>query len=125
MIEVTHRRGVFRVTYKGKTQYVTVANLEFIEAEEWLCRLNTAKEVIVCGMRLGAICEKLAAYGFVRCHKGFAVNVRHIQTLHSHEIVLDSGRIIPIGRVYKQTILTAYENHIRKSNIPVNSHLQG
>ena len=68
---------------------------------------------------------ELAAYGFVRCHKGFAVNVRHIKSLHSHEIVLDSGRIIPIGRVYKQTIWAAYENHIRKSNITVNSHLEG
>ncbi len=125
MIEVTHQRGVFRVTYKGKTQYVMIAKVEFIEADEWLCRLNTANDVIVCGMRLGLICEKLAAYGFVRCHKGFAVNVRNIEAIRSHEIELKGGRMIPIGRVYKKSITAAYEDHIKKSDFVVNSHLKG
>lgn len=115
MIEVTHRGSVFRVTYKGKTQYLPIASVLYIEADEWLCRLNTADDVIVCGMRLGNICQRLSAYGFVRCHKGFAVNLSQIEKICCHALVLKDGREIPVGRVYKKMIAAEFENYIQKS----------
>lgn len=41
---------------------------------------------------------------FVRVHKSYAVNVKHITALTAKEIILSEGTRIPLGRSYKSSI---------------------
>ena len=47
--------------------------------------------------------------GFLRCHKGYLVNVRYISRISNNEIEMTEGSIVPVGRSYekevKQTLL--------------------
>ncbi len=42
--------------------------------------------------------QQLIPMGFIRIHKGFAVNYRYIQKITSRSVLLDTGQSLPIGR---------------------------
>ncbi|KWZ72851.1 hypothetical protein HMPREF3214_01517 [Alloscardovia omnicolens] len=46
-------------------------------------------------------------YGFLRVHKSFAVNMKHIEAIYTTEIIC-AGRSIPIGRSYKKDVQPAF-----------------
>ncbi len=114
MIETIHQGEWIRVRYKGNACLVRVEDVEYVEAECYLCKFYTAEHTVIYGKRLGLVCQKLAPHGFVRCHKGFVVNLSKIRKLGAFEIMLQSGRCIPIGRVYKKELLHAYRSFSEK-----------
>lgn len=108
MVETIRQSEWIRVRYKGRVCQIQMSDVEYIEAQEWLSKLNTANDTIVLSKRLGNLCSQLEVHGFVRCHKGFVVNLSKIKKLGAAEILLDSGKRIPVGRVYKKELAAAY-----------------
>ena len=41
---------------------------------------------------------ELESYGFLRVHKGYLVNYRHIRLFQGNDILLDSGECVPVSR---------------------------
>lgn len=59
---------------------------------------------------------KLDAYGFVRIHKQYVVNMSKIQKIaisKSSEVVLISSKALPIGRKFKQSTAFRYREFMR------------
>ena len=53
--------------------------------------------------------EKLTeAKGFIRIHKGYLVNYRYIQRIHSSQLILQDGTELPIGRSKGPEVKTKY-----------------
>ena len=48
-------------------------------------------------------------HSFVRCHRGYLVNMAHIERFTSNEVTLIDGTRIPIGRNYKEGALSAFQ----------------
>lgn len=48
--------------------------------------------------KLDIIEQKLAGYGFLRIHKSYLVNMRHIQKINNYVACLDTGTELPIPR---------------------------
>ena len=67
----------------GKTQ-----RLVFLRREEPVLVRDTMRDLE----------EKLAAYGFLRIHKGFLVNYRCVRRITSRSVLLDDGADLPVGR---------------------------
>ena len=42
--------------------------------------------------------EKLLGEGFVRCHRSYLVGLKHIARLSRTEVILDSGKALPLSR---------------------------
>lgn len=60
--------------------------------------------------------EKLASYGFVRIHKSFIVNIYKTKKLNVSrypEIRLCNDIVLPIGRKYKENVLSKYKERMR------------
>lgn len=53
-------------------------------------------------INIGTLLKDENFRSFIRVHRGFAVQKHLIQTIRAHEIELDGGTIIPIGRNYKE-----------------------
>ena len=53
---------------------------------------------------LAKIEEELAGKNFVRCHKGYLVNVKYIKRVRNSEIEMMAGMVIPIGRSYEKDV---------------------
>ena len=53
---------------------------------------------------LGNIEYELRNKGFVRCHKGYLINVVHINKIRGNEIELSNAVCIPVGRSYDKDV---------------------
>lgn len=96
--------NIIDLTYKQQKQQVNIYDIEYIEADEWRCKIYTVCDEIVCAKRLRDLSSLLAGYGFIRCHKGYIVNMAMADKIVSARIFLKSGKDIPLGRAYKESV---------------------
>lgn len=56
--------------------------------------------------------EELTAYGFVRIHRSYLVGLKYVEKILSKEVTVN-GKVLPVGRGYKELVKTAYMKYIR------------
>lgn len=54
--------------------------------------------------RLDVIEEKLAGYGFLRIHKSYLVNMKHICRINNYTVYLDTGEELPVPHLKYRTV---------------------
>lgn len=113
---VSFHNGQLQIIYKGEECKIKLTDIEYIEAEEWLCKICTADTNYMCAVRFGKLCYQLSEYGFLRCHKGYAVNIRQVTAANSTRLMLKSGRILPVGRAYKNSVIAFFDKNHAKNN---------
>lgn len=101
---VSVQNTIVNVAYKQFEQTIDISEIEYIEACKWLSIIYTSDKNIVCAKRLKDLQMAFTKYNFIRCHKGYIVNMSKIEKINSKNIFLSSGVIIPIGRTYKETV---------------------
>lgn len=58
--------------------------------------------------KLDQIEEQLSAYGFLRIHKSFLVNMKHIKKISNYSVRLDIGEQLPVPRLKFQNVKKAF-----------------
>ena len=96
--------NIIDLTYKQQKQQVNIYDIEYIEADEWRCKIYTVCNEFICAKRLRDLSSLLEGYGFIRCHKGYIVNTAMVGKIVSARIFLKSGKDIPLGRAYKKSV---------------------
>ena len=41
--------------------------------------------------------EEIASEDFLRCHRSFLVNMRHVRRIEKRDFVMENGALVPIG----------------------------
>lgn len=81
----------------------------YVEARAHQCVLYTEEEEYVLSSGIHEMAELLEHYReFVRCHRSYVVNVRHILAAVKSELVLDDKRRIPVSRSLEKTVKQAF-----------------
>lgn len=62
--------------------------------------------------------KQLLPLGFIRIHKGFAVNYRYIRKITSRAVVLDSGESLPVGRDRLKPARESYLSLMKWRGVP-------
>lgn len=75
---------------KGEDNYTSI----FIQSEGRIITSTTLRKME----------EKLIPFGFIRIHKSYVVNIKHIEGL-SGNVLYINGESFPIGKAYKQLLL--------------------
>ena len=58
--------------------------------------------------KLDHIEQQLAAYGFLRIHKSFLVNMKHIRKISNYAVLMDWGETLPVPRLRFQAVREAF-----------------
>lgn len=58
--------------------------------------------------KLDTIEEKLSGYGFLRIHKSYLVNLKHIRKISNYAVMLDTGEELPVPRLRYQAVKEAF-----------------
>lgn len=58
--------------------------------------------------KLDTIERKLSGYGFLRIHKSYLVNMKHIKKISNYEVFLDTDEILPVPRMKYQSVKAAF-----------------
>ncbi|HEU4592583.1 MAG TPA: LytTR family DNA-binding domain-containing protein [Steroidobacteraceae bacterium] len=93
----------------GKTRFVNLADVLWIQAAENYVQLHTATSRHLVHTTMQALLGRLDARVFARIHRSIIVNVRHVAQVASAEqgdyvLTLDNGACIRSSRTYSDTI---------------------
>ncbi|MEM9618400.1 MAG: LytTR family DNA-binding domain-containing protein [Pseudomonadota bacterium] len=92
------------VKANGEIRRVSIDLVQFIRAESDYVELFTTTEKLYFARTLQSLMDELSGYSFVRVHRSYIVNLRHISRIVGTEIYI-SGTTIPIGRSYREQFL--------------------
>lgn len=87
--------------------------ISYIESDRRLVRIHLRNEVVEAYAALSELAEQLPA-SFIRCHKGFLVNMDYVEEIQSNDIRLITGDMIPISQRKKQWFRKVFLEYLRQ-----------
>jgi two-component system LytT family response regulator len=97
------------VSVAGRILFVSVADIDWIEAEGNYARLHVARRIYDLRETLQALVEKLDPRDFVRIHRSTIVNLHRVREVQpwfqgSHVVLLESGEELRMSRYQKDAV---------------------
>ena len=108
-----------RIDIVDKTRTITfkINEIVFIEGDrnyqKVVLRDSTSQNIRI---PLGELEGRLVNYGFLRIHKGYLVNYLYIRSILGDEVVLTSGKKLPMSKKRKDEIMKQYLAISRKKD---------
>jgi DNA-binding LytR/AlgR family response regulator len=101
--------GQIQLRADRKTHQVKIDEIFYIEGlKDYVKIYFENREVLIIKETLSGLQKKLRPFAFIRCHKSYLVPISKIKAFNSEGIEL-GDKIIPIGRTYKENVLTILE----------------
>jgi two-component system LytT family response regulator len=93
----------------GRVSFVTVAQIDWAEAQGNYVRVYAAGQTCLLRETLTSLHARLSAHGFVRVHRSCIVNLARISALELHrggdyEVVLVDGQRLAMSRLYRDAV---------------------
>ena len=110
------REAAFSFVEGEKTLYTD--NILYVESRKHKCifyYMEKEMETYQIYEKLDRMEEKLSEYGFLRIHKSFLVNMKHVRWIRNYLAVLDCGEELPVPRLRFTKVkeaFTAYKGEI-------------
>jgi DNA-binding LytR/AlgR family response regulator len=95
------------------TQAIILNNIIALEVVNRKIEITLTDGKVCVAGKLSALLEELPQGYFIRCHSGYAVNMRHIQEFDRSEIITKVGKRIPISRSYWEDVKSAYLTYMQ------------
>lgn len=94
----------FIVLKSDKKNYkVKVDDIQYIESMDDYVKVHTSQKTLVCYLRLLGLEKMLNGGQFIRIHRAYIVNIKHI-AMFTTSMVEIAGKQIPIGRNYREEV---------------------
>lgn len=81
----------------GETLRLPISRIVYVEAFAHSAAITTTDGTVQVRQSITQL-EELLREGFVRCHRSYLVGLRHIARLSKTEVILDSGKALPLSR---------------------------
>ncbi len=113
MDAILEKRSVARVTFsflEGEKNLYT-DNLLYVESRKhksYFCYLESELTFYQLYDKLDTVEEKLKEYGFLRIHKSYLVNMKHVRKISNYTAFLDIGEELPVPRLRYQRVKEAF-----------------
>lgn len=92
------------IKYMGRVSCIDISSLRYIEVYNRIVVLHTDKEEFSTYASLSLMEELLKDMSFLRVQRSYLISLRHISRVEGNRITLDTGKVIPIGKVYKREV---------------------
>lgn len=95
----------FYVKADGVQHKVEFEELVYMESKGNFVQLYLKDKKILTATTLSSIAELLQPHGFIRIHKSYIINKRHVKGLQGRQIIMPDIKL-PIGNSYRQVVLS-------------------
>ena len=99
--------GVIFIKTEGKLFKVHYDDLLFVEASGNNTKVFTTGRLLIAKLPLSSLEEQLKAACFIRVHRSFIINHRHISHISGNRIFIKEQEI-PIGENYRKSFFTSF-----------------
>ena len=83
---------------------VALDEIKYVESIQDYLKIHTSDQALVTRETMAQMQQQLPERDFLRCHRSFLVNIRHIDS-YTHEQITIGRKSIPISRSYKDQTL--------------------
>lgn len=91
----------------GEMLRLPVSQVQYVEAFSHTVAIVTERDTIQIKMPISEV-ENLLGEGFIRSHRSYLVGLKHIARLSKTEVILDSGKALPLSRGAAATVHKAF-----------------
>ena len=105
--ELEFRKQELVITKAGEIVKLPLCDINYIESEGNYLNIRVGEEIIRHRETMSNMENELKAKDFIRCHKGYLVNVNCIEKMKMSELVVKCGNeeaILPVGRSYEKDV---------------------
>lgn len=110
-------REVLLTATDGAHHRVGVDDIRYIESVRHRIDVHTLDGSFSIATTLKSMEAELASSGFIRCHSGLLVNLRHVTGIEGNDCRIRGGGRLPISRPRKREFLAALAEHIGSRGI--------
>lgn len=114
--ELQERRQELTISKGQEIVRVRIHEIVYIEAEGNYLSLYTTEDVHKVRETMVNMEQELCRKGFIRCHKGYLVNLQYVERLKSAELLLqwkERRQAVPVGRSYEKEVRKKILDSIR------------
>lgn len=107
------------VKCKKQTLILSVENIVYIEGalkNQRIVVAGSAEEYLLTSS-MKKLEEELSPYGFIRFHSGYLVNYRYIKLIKNHEVLLKTGKLLPVSRGQMHSSRERFFELMRKNGV--------
>jgi two-component system LytT family response regulator len=97
---------------KGFLQKVHLSGISYFEAAQNFVLVHQADSQTITYLSLSDVGQQLPVGMFVRLHRSFLVNLKHITAVEAGQVRLTTGKRLPIGRAYRDLFLQAIAGRV-------------
>ena len=94
------------------TVRIPMKDITYIEIIAHDCRIHTTSDTIKCRLTLDEMERMLVDGPFLRTHRSYIVNMRHIKSVAENDFLLTTGAVVPIRRNDKLAVKQAYMDYV-------------
>lgn len=96
------------LTRDGDIVRVPISHLYYVEVYGHQLNYYTmeGKITMTTSQTLSTLEEELIGFGFSRCHKGYLINLRHVDAIQGN-VVLIAGNKLPVSRNHRKSVVQA------------------
>lgn len=105
--ELESRKQELVITKAGEMVKLSLCDISYIESEGNYLNIRAKEEIIRHRETMSNMENELKGKDFIRCHKGYLVNVNCIEKMKMSELVVKCGNeevILPVGRSYEKDV---------------------
>ena len=116
--ELEFRKQELVITKAGEIVKISLCDISYIESEGNYLNIRTSEEIIRHRETMSNMENELKGKDFIRCHKGYLVNVNCIEKMKMSELVVKCGNedaILPVGRSYEKDVKKKIMESIKRS----------
>ncbi|HPZ53357.1 MAG TPA: LytTR family DNA-binding domain-containing protein [Clostridia bacterium] len=98
---------------KGVRITIKISSIIYLEVMKRVIYVHTASgKTYQFYSTLNNMLSRLEGFGFVKTHQSYVVNMSFIESIHVNSVVLKTGQSIPLSRVLKREVETAYVSYL-------------
>ena len=94
------------------TVKIPLKDIRYIEVYNTMCLIHTVAETVKSYRPLAKIEQQLAGDAFLRTHRSYLVNMRHVQKIAGDGFLLSGGETVPIRKNDQLTVRQAYMDYL-------------
>lgn len=96
---IDRKRGAYySVPGKNGTTVIPMEDIFYFESDIRSIHISSRQGDHTFTGRISAVEEQTAGHGFLRIHKSFIVNLKHVHNIFKDSVTLDNGEVIPLSR---------------------------
>ncbi|WP_162339676.1 LytR/AlgR family response regulator transcription factor [Cyclobacterium salsum] len=87
---------------------IVFEDIQYIMADGDYCEIILSEKKYLSAEPLKKWVEMLDEGVFIRVHKSFVINSTEISKISGNQVFMNSGKVIPLGRAYKETFINRF-----------------